>query len=228
MRKLWFVSAVVVSAAGGLAWWLLREPDVGALTATPDDPTAQLDRPFIHTPDGEEAVDAGVGRVSGRVVTQDAAPVKGARVRLYAHSPELEDLECAVCHLAVLDCEDPSTVKRVIKGLREGTLLPPPVLAEVFTDADGHFDFEDAPLSGEVVAESAQLSAEAACDSEPMELMLEAPLTQEVHVSDFEGKPVSAARITLYSPRDGTLVQAGVDGQGSVTLASLDPPASRR
>ena len=219
MRKLWLVIAVVVSAAAAFAWWLMREPEVAAAR---DDTTAQRDRPFIHAPEGEEAVDAGVGRVSGRVVTQDAVPVMGARVRLYARGPELEDLECAVCQLTVLDCEDPSTVKRVIKGLREGTLLPPPVLAEVFTDTEGHFDFEDAPLGGEVVAVSAQLSAEAACDSEPLELMLEPALTQEVHVSDFEGKPVSAARITLYSPRDGTLVQKGVDAEGKVTLETLD------
>ena len=151
MRKLWLLIAVVVLTTAGLVWWLTREPEATGPAATPDDATAQLDRPFIRTPAGEAGLDGGFGRVSGRVINEDAVPVKGARVRLYAHGSELEDLECAMCHLNVLDCADATTAKRVIKGLREGTLLPPPVLAEVFTDADGNFFFEAAPLGGEVL-----------------------------------------------------------------------------
>ena len=89
MRKLWLVIAVVVLAAGGLVWWLVSEPEAGAgpSTPSPDDGTAALDSPFVHAPASEDAVDAGVGRVSGRVLDENGAPVSGVRVRLYAPGP---------------------------------------------------------------------------------------------------------------------------------------------
>ncbi|MDP1828488.1 MAG: carboxypeptidase-like regulatory domain-containing protein [Archangium sp.] len=225
MRRLWVVLAVVVVAltTGGLVWWLMNEPELsGPDMPPPEDPSGQLDRPFVHVQTDEEAFDAGVGRVAGRVVDANGTPVSGARVRLYAGGPEIEDLECGVCHLAVLDCEDHSTIRRVIQGVRDGTLRAAAPIAEVLTDAEGRFVFEDAPLGGEVVALSGQFSAEASCDSEAVELILEPALVQDVHVADFEGKLVAGARVTLYSPRDGTLVEKRVDAEGRVTLESVD------
>lgn len=222
MRPIRVLIAVVVLALGGaLAWWLLAEPEAPAAAAADDH--AALNTAFVVRADEEgEALDAGVGRVTGRVFDGDMKPVGGARVRLYAKGPEIEQLECALCHLAVLDCEDPSTVKRVMQGVRDGSLHPPKVLAEVVSDAEGGFAFDDAPMGGEVVALSGQLSAESACDPEALELVLEPPLSQEIHISDFEGKPFAGARVTLYSPRDGTLLEKRVDGEGKLTLESAD------
>ncbi len=225
MRKVSIVIFVVVLLTGGLVWWLTRDPaatDDSTGTAPHGDNSAVgLDRPFVRSTDSEEAFDAGVGRVTGHILDADQNPVRGARVRLYEHGPELEELVCGLCQSAVLDCEDPSTVKRLILGVRDGTLRAPPPIAEVMTQADGAFAFDDAPMGGEVVAQLGELSVEAGCDSE-LELMLEPQLVQEVHVADFEGKPMPNARVTLYSPRDGTLVEKRVNAEGKVTLESLD------
>ncbi len=221
MKKRWLPIPLLGLAAAGVLWWSSCEPDL-VPGAPPEGPGAQLDRPFVHTGAGEGAFDAGVGRVTGRVVNEDLKPVSGARVRLFAKGPEVEELECGTCRLTVLDCEDPSTVRRVIQGLRDGSLRPPVPVAELVTGADGTFAFEDAPLGGEVVAVAGKLSAAEASDSEAMELVLEPPLVQELHVLDFEGGPLPSARVTLYSPLDGTLEERRVDAEGRVTLESLD------
>ena len=100
MRKLWLVIAVVVLTTAGLVGWLMADPE--ATSPRPVDSSTQLDQPFVRAASGDELLDAGVGRVSGRVVDQNLTPVAGARVRLFASGPELEDLECSLCHLAVL------------------------------------------------------------------------------------------------------------------------------
>ncbi len=222
MRKLWLLITAVVLGTGGLVWWLTCESEVTANTNAVDGRPPSSGQPFVHANEGEEAIDAGVGRVSGRVVNPGNTPVNGATVRLFARGAELEELECSLCHAAVLDCEDAATVARVIQMLREGAVHPPPTLAEVTTGADGTFVFEDAPLDGEVVALSGNSSAAAVSDGEELELVLEEPLVEHVRVADLEGKPVPDARVTLYSPRDGTLVEKRVDAEGRVQLESSD------
>lgn len=226
MKRLWIPIPLLLLGAGGLLWWSSCDPDPTPGTSTPSPEEVHLDRPFVHVGEGEEAFDAGVGRVAGRVVDENLKPVSGARVRLFAKGPELEELECGLCELAVLDCEDPSTVRRVIQGLREGTFRPPVPLAELVTGPDGTFVFEDAPLGGELVAIEGKRSAvgapDAAADAEELELMLEPPLVQELQVSDDEGKPVPSARVTLYSPLEGTLEERRVDAEGHLTVESLD------
>ncbi len=223
MRKLWLLIGVVVLGTGCLVWWLTDDARAGDPDAIAQDGRTQvLGQPFLHANDGEEAVDAGVGRVGGRVVDPDLNPIAGAKVRLYAHGEGIEGLECGLCHAVVLDCADPATVARVIQLVREGTIHPPAIIAEVITGVDGTFVFEDAPLDGEVVALSGRLSVEAASDSEELELVLEEPLVEQVHVADFEGKPMPNARVSLYSPRDGTLVETRLDAEGSAQLESAD------
>ncbi|MDP2272175.1 MAG: hypothetical protein Q8K32_15670 [Archangium sp.] len=220
MRKLWLLLiGVVVLGTGCLVYWLTFDPEVTPGVVAQDVRAPDLGEPFVHA---NESADAGVGRVSGRVIDHEFKPVAGAKVRLFAHGSELEELECGLCHAAVLDCQDSATVARVIQMLRGGAVRPPPILAEVTTDADGTFVFEAAPLDGEVVALSQRMSAAAASDGEELELVLEAPLVEQVHVADFEGKPVLSARVTLYSPRDGTLVEKRVDAEGMVQLESSD------
>jgi protocatechuate 3,4-dioxygenase beta subunit len=226
MKKLWVVIAVVVLATAGLVWWLSGDPDVIGPDATPpNEQQASLDQPFIRSDTDEESLDAGVGRVTGHVFDSDFVPMQGVRVRLYAHEAELDQLECSLCHFDVLECGEASTAARVIKMLREGKVVHPAPLAEAVTDAEGQFFFDDAPLDGEVTAVHGQLSAAAPCDSEGVGLVLKPVLSQEVRVTDFEGKPVVNARVTLYSPREGTLVEKGVDADGRVTLESFDSRA---
>ena len=224
MKKLWAVIAVVVLTTVGLVWWLSADPEVttGPSTPSTNDQLASLDKPFVRTSNEEGETDAGVGHVSGRVVDGELNPIPGARVRLYAHAPELDELECSICHALVLECEDVSTVKRVISLLREGKLPAPPPLAEVVTDAEGHFVFEEAPLDGELWATAGNRSAVALSDVEEQELILEPELLQDVHVVDSEGKPITNASVTLYSPREGTLTEKRVNAEGVVTFTTLD------
>lgn len=224
MKKLWAVIAVVVLTTAGLVWWLSSDPDVstGPGTPSPSDQLASLDKPFVRASSEEGEVDAGVGRVAGKVVDGELKPVPGARVRLYAHVPELDELECSICHALVLECEDATTVKRVIALLREGKLPAAPPLAEVLTDAEGRFSFEDAPLDGELFATSGNSSAVALSDVEEQELILEPELLQDVQVVDYDGKPITNATVTLYSPREGTLTERRVNAEGVVTFTTLD------
>lgn len=221
MKKLWLSIPLVLLIAGGAVWWASCEAEVspGPIEAKPE---VSLDQPFVHAESGEEAFDAGVGRVWGRVIDENAEPVSSARVRLYAKQPEIEELECGVCHLTVLDCEDPSTVRQVIKGLHEGSLKPPVPVAEAVTGPDGTFAFENVPFGGLVVATSGKLSATEIPDSEDLTLVLEPALTQTLRAVDLEGIGIGSARVTLYSPLDGTLEDHRVDAEGNVTLASLD------
>ncbi len=223
MRKLWvLLVGVVVLGTGCLIWWLTFDPEVTPEVIAADDRAASLGQPFVHANEGDDAVDAGTGRISGSVLSAEYTPVEGAKVRLYARGAELEELECGLCHVPVLDCEDTATVSRVIQRLREGSVHPPPILVEVTTGADGTFVFEDVPLDGEVVALVGKLSAATVSDGEELVLVLAAPLVEQVRVADFEGKPVLNARVTLYSPRDGTLVEKRVDAEGTVQLESSD------
>ncbi len=225
MKKLWAVIAVVVLTTVGLVWWLSSDPEVtttGPSTPSSNDQRSALDQPFVRASSDEDETDAGVGHVGGTVVDPELKPVPGARVRLYAHAPELDDLECSLCHALVLECEDVSTVKRVIALVREGKLPAPAPIAEVITDAEGHFSFENAPLDGELVAVSGKSSAVSVPETEEQEMILETELTQDVHVVDYDGKPITNAVVTLYSPREGTLSEKRVNSEGIVTFTTLD------
>ena len=92
MKKLWLSIPLVLLIAGGAVWWSSCEAEVSPGTIEVK-PGVSLDQPFVHAEDGEEAFDAGVGRVFGRVVDEKIEPVSGARVRLYAKEPEIEELE---------------------------------------------------------------------------------------------------------------------------------------
>ncbi len=221
MRRTAILIGVVVLAAAGLAWWFLREPTEAPIVSAP---SQVQDAPFqFAATDPEDVFDAGVGRVSGRVVAgDDQAPVAGVRVRLYAEVPEIERLECGQCQLPVLSCDDPFTVSKVIKGIREGSIHVPLAVAETLSADDGTFSFEGVPLGGQVYAVQGQRSALSPADTEELLLLLEDATKHEVRVTDDEGAPLTGATVTVYSPLEGTLVVRRPNAEGRVTFDSLE------
>lgn len=227
MRRVLIVIGVVVLATAGLVWWLTRDPEL------PTDPTATTepdrtldDKPFaFSTPEDDEDFDAGVGHVSGRVVKEDGTPVPGARVRVFGSEPELERLECGVCKLPVTDCGDPSTVRRMLQGVRDGTIHPGVAVAEMTSGADGTFAFDNVPLGGVVYVTASFFSAEQSLDTEPMEVTVTPATVGTVTATDAEGKALAGVTVTVYSPFDGTLSVHQTDAEGHAALEGLDPRA---
>jgi hypothetical protein len=223
MRKVLALIALVVLVTGGLVWWLLLEPESPSSPVADAPVTTPLEDPPFALSGGEEgATDAGVGRVSGRVVDEQGNPVEGARVRVYAERSELERLECGVCHLSVSECDDPSTVRKLIQGLRDGTIHASVPFAETLSAADGTFVFESVPRGGEVYAVLGERSAMGFSDNEGIDLLLEPPLSQSVLVVNGLGAPLPGVTVMVYSPREGTLTPHTSNADGVVTITALD------
>lgn len=225
MRAALIVVALVIVVTGALTWWLLREPTIGGSTSTPVTAVDDAPQGFKHvTRDDAEADDAGVGVIAGKVMTVERAPVPNARVQLYATESELVELLCPVCDLPVLDCGHHSTVKQIIEGIRANRFPPRQAIAEVFTDAEGNFRFDAAPLDGFVVATSGALRGESG-SGEELEVMLEEPLKREVMVTDSKQEPLANIKVSLFEPSTATVRDAFTNADGQVTLTSSDPLA---
>lgn len=222
MRSLWIgLIVVVVLATAATTWWLsgdIELPTIGAETPSTKTPEQAL----FERPTDEEAFDAGVGALSGVVLDPDAAPVAGALVRLFPAALELEELSCGRCHENVLDCTDPATASKILSGLRSGQFKPPAPLAETRSDAQGRFTFEDVPLDATVVASAGTLQGEVSGLEEELEVMLSKPFVQSVQVTTDDESPLTSARVTLFSPRTGTLEEFAVSADGKVSLESAD------
>lgn len=224
MSKRWLVIALVVLAgSGGVA--CLVWPDAPDARAEPGAETSPTNEPlaFVHRHEDSVRVDAGVGEVTGIVLDTQGAPAAGALVRLLAHAPELASLECGECHSNVFECADPSTAARLVEGIRAGTFKPPPVLAEVRSDAEGRFTFAAAPLDGLVVATLGELQGEVALEGDPSaQITLQRAEAASISVTDPAGDPLRGAVVTLYSPRDGTLQPYTTDAAGKVAVSFFD------
>ncbi|MFT3707980.1 MAG: hypothetical protein QM817_10025 [Archangium sp.] len=226
MRAALIVTAIVVLVTGGLIWWLTREPSTPGTNVTPvtdgkfDEPPAEFRHPER---DAEDVIDAGVGRVAGRVLTDTDVPAPGARVRFYAAQPDLSSLECAVCELPVLSCGHHTTVRKLIDGIRAQTFKPPVPIAETTAAEDGTFAFEGVPLDGLVYATQGTRSAEEWASEESIEVMLGEQTSREVLIYDAEQKGIGGVAVGIYEPYEGTLREARSDAEGHLTITSTDP-----
>jgi hypothetical protein len=222
MRAALLAIAVVIAATGGVLWWLLREPSVvttGPTTSPTVDPSAEFRR-IWH----EDSADAGVGRVSGRVMLDAERPAAGARVRVFDHVPEVMELECGVCESTVVSCGDPLTVKQVIDGIRGQRFRVPTLLAETTADEKGAFTFEGIPLDARLVATLGERSCQDSVSASPEESiwMLSEPLSRELIIADATNSPISGAQVFVYEPWEGRLAERAADAHGQLKVSSLD------
>lgn len=228
MRVALIVIVVVVVFTGALTWWLLREPTIGPDVPTTD-PTqvdaqsAEFKRTASSDDDG---VDAGVGRVTGRVLNE-GQPAVGVRVRAFSSEPDVTQLECAVCESPVLSCGHHTTVRKLIDGIRANTWAPPKPLAETITGPDGRFEFEALPLDALLYATLGDRWAEEWAEAEgELEFELNEPLRREVLIfDDSQSKQLSGIKVSMYEPYDGTLRELRSDAEGHLTIGSSDPEA---
>lgn len=221
------VAVLVVGILGATAaacWWLQADDGPLAVGGTTETPATEPAPPaeFVRA-EGLEVVDAGVGRVEGRVLLEDGTPVVGAKVLVFAEPAPTEALECGICHEHVLDCADPATARQVLAGLREGSLRRAAPTLETLTDQRGAFVFEAAPLDRELLVVTPRGTVEGATASDaPLELTLEVfPEEDEapLHVTDPQGAPVAGARVTVFQPATGALSEHVTDAEGQVKLA---------
>lgn len=227
MRAALIVIAVVVVITGVLTWWLLREPSVTTPTGPVDaQPLDERPAEFKHAErDGEEAFDAGVGRVTGRVLAGADVPAPGARVRAYATDLELSKLECGVCELPVFSCGHHTTVRKLIDGIRAQAWPKPQPIAETIAGPDGAFTFEALPLDALLYATQGERSVEEWVDPEaPTELLLNEPNKREVIIFDAsQSKQLAGIKVSIFEPYEGVLREERSDAEGHLTIASSDP-----
>lgn len=219
------VAAALLVLGGAAAWWLTRPvdlPSADAMVATADVPVfqrASADSSFI---------DAGVTEVRGVLVEEESErPVAGARVRVLASAPEVEELTCPVCHAHVLECMDSATAQEVMRAARDGELKPPAVLFEVVTDVAGAFAVPSAPVGAVLVADQdgAISHLRWIVDAEPVTLILRRPEPRTLHLTRFDESPAPGARATLFEPLSGAVRTVVADAKGEVVFASADPDA---
>ncbi|MBL8916007.1 MAG: carboxypeptidase regulatory-like domain-containing protein, partial [Archangium sp.] len=228
MRATLIIVAVVLVITGALTWWLLRDPTVtGPTTSTPDAQPAD-ERPAefrFAERDAFDAIDAGVGRVTGFVSMNDGLPAPGARIRAYAAEPELTKLECAVCELPVFSCGHHTTVRKLIDGIRAQSWAKPLVIAETVAGPDGEFVFEALPLDALLYATLGDRSSEVWVDPEAdTDIVLNEPLEREVIIFDgSQSKQLSGIKVSIYEPYEGVLREERSDGDGHLTISSSDP-----
>ncbi len=221
MRALvWLLGGLAVL---GVGWWLWPAREV--IVAPPP---VVVDAPFIRSTRDEVNADAGVVRVEGTVVDEEkGVALVGVRVRLFVSDPELEALECSVCHQRAIECEDATTARHLLEAIRSGAIKPPATLAETTTDAEGRFVFDSAPVGSVVVAvapgkKNASTSVE---DDAPIVVELAPSETKQILIVDEHDAPLPAARVTLYEPLEGTLKTLVIDAAGHSDVDSADAAA---
>lgn len=213
---------MVIAVTGGLLWWLLREPS-GVMTSPSTTPaTTEPTAEFRRMEGLESSTDAGVGRVSGRIMLDAETPAAGARVRVFDHVPELMELECGVCKVSVVSCGHPSTVKQVIDGLRGQRFRAPTLLAETVADEKGAFAFEGIPFDARLFATLGERSTQDSVSEAPDDYELAEPLTRELIVADAVNSPLKAAHVFVYEPWEGRLAERVTDEHGQLKVSSLD------
>lgn len=220
MRAALIAIVVVVIVTAGLLWWAMREPTVPGV-ADPTTSTSAEPSVGFRRQAADEASDAGVGRIAGRVMLDAETPAVGARVRLFDQRPELMVLECGVCQRAVVSCDHPSTVQQVIDGVRANRFVVPKLLAEAVADETGAFAFEGLPLDAQIFATLGDRSLQTGVQEEEV-YELATPLTREVLVTDATSTPLRGHRVFLFEPWEGRLIERLTDAHGQVTAASLD------
>lgn len=222
MKRALLVLAVLLAVAG-LGWWLWPDDAPATQTDGGAGATFVAEQPGLTLApiDPSLEVDAGVGRVKGRVVTDEGVPVPNARVRLYEGDADFDRLTCGVCHEGMLTCEDPSTVKQVIDALRSGRLVAPRVLAEQLTGPDGSFDFGERSLAGDLYAVAGERSGVSELGEE-LELVVSPATEVTVTVVDGRQAPIGGADLQVFSPREGALSSVRADADGVARLKVLD------
>lgn len=238
MRATLIIVAVVLVITGALTWWLLREPTIGTpTTATPDAQQADERPAEFKRADREddEAFDAGVGRVTGKVLMSDDVPAPGARIRAYAAEPELTRLECAVCEQPVFSCGHHTTVRKLIDGIRAQSWSKPVAIAETIAGPDGTFAFDAIPLDALLYATLGNKSSEVWVDPEAetgsagspaggTEIVLNEPLQREVIIFDgSQSKQLPGIKVFVYEPYEGVIREERSDAEGHLTVSSSDP-----
>ncbi len=227
-RRKWSrLLAVVVGLLllGLVALWLRDEPaPVEPPPVAPSAVTLPVVAPPVAEPEAQRAPPSRTGRV---VREHDRTPIAQAEVLVFDGPEPTAHLRCGKTPL--LYCSDTDSIRRVLRGLKDGSLRRAPPVLVTKSGADGRYEFGLG--DGAVLTKTSFLLARTASgfgyasEADETELEVIEAAAPRVHLEDESGRRLADLEVVVFSQDDGALRTVRSDAEGHLPLTARDATA---
>ena len=216
MKRALVAGAVLLLGAIGAGWWFAASPRDPAMAGA-----ASPESSAGATLSWSSEADAGASSRAGAVIGVEGAPVAQAQVWLLDVRGVASFSSCSICEQAATSCSSPTTSAQLAHALHAGRR--PTILAQASTDAQGAFEFPEAPTDAVIFAKSGDATGWLTEPAADPVIVLSVPEKHELRFVDDDDRPLAGLEVRSVRAFDGAVSTLVTNAQGTLVFPAADP-----